>query len=95
AYQALLGRAADAGGQAYWAGRLSSGETRAQVAQGFTTSAESEKAQINEDYLHYLGRPADPSGLDHWLGQFATGGTNEDLIAAFTGSDEYYKEHSG
>ncbi|HEX5445792.1 MAG TPA: DUF4214 domain-containing protein, partial [Pirellulales bacterium] len=95
AYQALLGRAADAGGQAYWTGRLSAGELRPQVAQGFTTSVESEKIQINDDYLHYLGRPADPTGLDHWLAQFTAGGTNEDLIAAFTGSDEYYKAHSG
>lgn len=95
AYQALLGRAADAGGQAYWAGRLSAGESRPQVAQGFTASVESEKIQINDDYLHYLGRSADPTGLDHWLAQFAAGGTNEDLIAAFTGSDEYYKAHSG
>ena len=94
-YQALLGRAADAGGQSYWSGRLTAGETRVQVAQGFTTSAESEKAQINGDYLRYLGRPADDAGMSHWLDQFAAGSTNEDLIAAFTGSDEYYKTHSG
>lgn len=94
-YQSLLGRAADAGGQAYWTGKLAAGETRLQVAQGFTASVESEKAQINDDYLRYLGRAADPNGMSHWLSEFAAGGTNEDLIAAFTGSDEYYKEHAG
>lgn len=94
AYQALLGRAADAGGDAYWIGKLSAGETRLQVAQGFTGSVESDKSQINDDYLHYLGRPADAAGMDHWLSQFTAGSTNEDLIAAFTGSDEYYKSHS-
>lgn len=93
-YDKLLGRAADANGEAYWTGQLAQGQTRLQVAERIAGGTENNTQLINADYQHYLGRPADPDGLAFWLKQFAAGQTNEDVIAGFTGSDEYYKQHT-
>ena len=93
-YKLLLGRAADAGGEAFWNERLSGGDSLNQAAQGIAGSQENNTQLIEADYFHYLGRAADSAGLDYWLKQFASGKTNEDVIAGFTGADEYYKEHA-
>ena len=93
-YTQLLGRAADADGEAYWTGQLTQGQTRLQVAGRIAGGTENNTQLINADYQHYLGRPADSDGLTFWLKQFAAGQTNEDVIAGFTGSDEYYKKHT-
>jgi subtilase family serine protease len=93
-YEHLLGRPADSAGLTYWLGQLKAGETREQVALGFTTSLERETQRIEADYFHYLGRAADQAGLDYWVQQFKNGQTNEDLITGFVASDEYFKEHT-
>ncbi|HUY88576.1 MAG TPA: DUF4214 domain-containing protein, partial [Pirellulales bacterium] len=89
-YADLLGRPADAQGQAYWVGQLASGVSRTAVAYGFADSLERERQRVEGDYQHYLHRTADQNGLDFWVDQFAQGLTNEDLIAGFVGSPEYY-----
>jgi hypothetical protein len=93
-YMKLLGRPADDAGKTYWLGQLSAGETREQVAFGFTGSLERERQRVAGDYNHYLHRQPDQPGIDYWVNQFAGGLTNENLIAGFVASDEYFKEHS-
>jgi hypothetical protein len=93
-YQAVLGRAADAGGLAYWTGQLAQGASRAAVAQGFAGSTEREAQLINDDYFTDLGRAADPAGQAYWVNGFENGLRNEDIIAGFLASEEYYQSHS-
>ncbi|HEV7224745.1 MAG TPA: DUF4214 domain-containing protein, partial [Pirellulales bacterium] len=93
-YLDLLGRSADAQGQAYWVAQLQAGAARADVAFGFAASLERERQHVAFDYSHYLGRLPDPQGIDFWVMQFALGQTNENLIAGFLASDEYFSTHS-
>jgi hypothetical protein len=93
-FQDLLGRPADQQGEQYWTARLKSGESRADVALGFTSSIERERQRIAADYLHYLGRATDQQGLDYWTQKFATGVTNEDLITGFVAANEYFQRHT-
>jgi RHS repeat-associated protein len=95
-YLNLLGRAPDAGGEAYWIGQLAEGADRATVAFGFAASQERESEHIFVNYEKYLGRTPDAAGLSFWLDQFVNHGkSNEDLITGFVASDEYFREHSG
>jgi hypothetical protein len=93
-YLDILGRAADAGGLAYWTGQLSQGASRAAVAQGFASSVERETQRINDDYFTDLGRAADAAGQSYWVNAFENGKHNEDVIAGFLASREYYQAHS-
>jgi hypothetical protein len=93
-YLDLLGRSADAQGEAYWVAQLQAGAARADVAYGFAASLERERQHVATDYDHYLHRLPDPQGIDFWVTQFALGQTNENLIAGFLASDEYFGEHS-
>ena len=93
-YTMLLGRQADAAGEAHWSGQLAAGVSRLQVAQSIANSSENQTQLINGAYLQYLGRSADAGGLSYWLAQFAGSQTSEDLIAGFTGSAEYYEDQT-
>lgn len=93
-YEHLLGRSADAAGEAYWAGRLHDGQPRYDAAFGFTGSLEREAARIQSDYQQFLGRSADQQGVNYWAVQFARGMTNENLITGFAASDEYFRTNS-
>jgi hypothetical protein len=94
-YMKLLGRPADAQGKAFWLAQLAGGESRAQVAYGFTSSVEREEQRVTDDYVKFLGRQPDQQGLNFWVNEFATGAqTNEDVIAGFVASDEYFSTHS-
>ncbi|HVC99240.1 MAG TPA: DUF4214 domain-containing protein [Pirellulales bacterium] len=93
-YQALLGRAADAQGEAYWVAQVDQGANRSDVAYGFAASLEREGQRVSNDYLTYLGRLPDATGLGFWVSQFAGGLTNEDLIAGFVASNEYFDENT-
>jgi hypothetical protein len=89
-YQDLLGRQADAGGEAFWVDQLQAGESRTSVALGFTTSPEREAQRIQDDYFKFLGRSASDSEVAAFVNAFEHGASNELLIAGFVGSDEYY-----
>jgi hypothetical protein len=89
-YLDLLGRPADASGEAFWVDQLLAGESRTSVALGFTTSPEREAQRIQEDYFKFLGRAASDSEVAGFVNAFEHGATNELLIAGFIGSDEYY-----
>jgi hypothetical protein len=94
-YEDLLGRPADAGGQAYWTAALAAGASREQVALGFAASPEREGEIVSDDYSHYLGRSASDSEIANWVSLFEQGVTNEDVIAGFVASDEYFDDHGG
>ena len=58
-YSDLLGRPADASGESFWTENLAGGESRAQVALGFTTSPERE-APANSGRLFPVSRTCRP-----------------------------------
>ncbi len=89
-YRDLLGRTADSGGESFWEGRLLAGESRADVALGFTTSSEREALRVQDDYFKFLGRAATPSEVAGLVNAFTHGATNEQLITGFIASGEYY-----
>jgi uncharacterized repeat protein (TIGR03803 family) len=90
-YQDLLGRPADAAGEAYWIAQAAA-QSRFSVALGFAVSTERERQHVTADYQKYLGRTPDSGGLDYWTDQFINHGqTNEDLITGFLASDEYLR----
>jgi hypothetical protein len=89
-YMDLLGRQADASGEAFWIAQAAA-NGRFAVALGFATSAEREAQRITQDYTTFLHRQPDQAGLAFWEDQFINHGkTNEDLITGFIASDEYF-----
>ncbi|HQU42915.1 MAG TPA: DUF4214 domain-containing protein, partial [Pirellulales bacterium] len=94
-YLKLLNRPADANGLSFWLAQLAGGESREQVALGFTTSLERETTRVTGDYRTFLGRLPDQAGINYWVSEFAQGLlTNEDVIAGFVASDEFFSKHS-
>jgi len=78
-YRSTLGRAADAGGRAFWIGQLRAGQTPAQVAALFYASDEyyrraggTPAAWVRDLYEEILGRAADGGGLAYWVDRSAT-----------------------
>ncbi|MCG2584977.1 DUF4214 domain-containing protein [Massilia sp. TS11] len=101
-YLAWLGRPADAGGLAYWMGRLNAGESVHALEQGLLASAEYAQAsaaqslpqRINDIYLHAFGRPADAGGLLYWAdqlqhGQFSQAELGSAILASASGADAF------
>lgn len=72
-YEHVLGRPADAAGEAYWVVQLQHGESMFAVAHVFAVSRESETRRITDDYLHYLARDPDQQGLTYWTSQLDGG----------------------
>jgi hypothetical protein len=93
-YKDLLGRPADAAGEAYWVNALAAGSTRTSVAYGFAASPEREAEVIQTDYSTYLGRTAGEAEVASWVLAFESGASNENVIAGFAASDEYFSQHS-
>ncbi len=89
-YLDLLGRPADAGGQATWTRELDSRRmSRRQVAAQFYASVESRRDRVTALYQTILGRNPDPGGLETWKQQLLTIG---DIVLAseLAASQEYY-----
>ena len=73
-YYALLGRASEQGGFAFWDGKLERNEaTREQVVRSFVRTPESVQRVVRSDYLAYLKRPADASALAGFTGSVQAG----------------------
>jgi hypothetical protein len=89
-YEGLLGRTADDGGVAFWAGLLDGGARRIDVALALEASPEYRLRVINEAYMQILNRQVDPSGLGTWAQYLAQGGTTTGMQAALFGSAEYF-----
>ncbi len=94
-YRGLLGRPVEAGGLAYWTGRLSSGTSYTQVAQSILGSREYEVKQVQGLYSNLLGRAADDAGLNYWVQAEQTGTPSDQVIASILGSGEYYAHVGG
>ncbi|MDB9473597.1 beta strand repeat-containing protein [Dolichospermum circinale] len=76
-YVTLLGRAADIDGRTYWAGRLNTGTSVADIAKEIIASEEAQDKYaglINSDFVEKLysnafGRATDAEGLAYWVGR--------------------------
>lgn len=94
-YGDLLHRAAEPAALAYWAGRLASGESRAQVAATIEATDEYRGDEINQVYEHYLHRAADPGALHFGTSYLAAGDAIEQLTVIVAGSHEYFANRGG
>ncbi|MGH7135153.1 MAG: DUF4214 domain-containing protein, partial [Pirellulales bacterium] len=95
AYLNLLGRAADAGGLAYWVQQMQNGLTDQQLEAGFIASDEfyanaggTNLAWVDAVYQKLLGRPADPGGQSYWQGQLASGVSRGEVALLIANSAE-------
>lgn len=89
-YQAVLGRAADPSGRAYWIRRIDGGDARLHMAQSFVAGTEYRRKTVDAAYQRALDRPADPSGRTYWTNRLATTRV-EVLLAELGGSGEFYE----
>jgi len=95
-YRNVFDRNADAGGKAFWLGKLAAGLSRGAMMAEFSESPEY-VAQTNGTvratmlYLGMLRRAPDPSGLVFWADYIEDGPGYALAIASFLYSDEYGK----
>src|SRR5262249_52284344 len=94
-YHAVLGRAPDAAGLAFWAARLQAGATRQQIAQGVWESAEHRGLEVDQFYATYLHRTADASGRAFWVHDLLGGASEDQVAEGFLASAEYEQAHAG
>lgn len=96
-YEHALGRQADAGGLQTWTNALSSRSlSRTDLDHVFTSSSEfqvqnapqSNKAFVDDLYMHALGRAADAGGEQSWLHALSHGATRADVAVAIIESPE-------
>jgi hypothetical protein len=89
-YRALLGRAPDTDGAAFWHAFLASGHPRWQMTLGFTSGPEWAGITIDRLYaLYHLGSP-DSGGRSYWAGRLLAGMRDEQMVANVVSSDQYY-----
>jgi hypothetical protein len=89
-YQAVLGRAADPSGRAYWIGRLERGASVWSVARNLTGSTEYRRKQVTASYQRVLDRAPTTGERDYWTTRLATTRI-EVLLAALASSPELYR----
>jgi uncharacterized delta-60 repeat protein len=103
-YSDALGRALDAGGQAFFLQAMANGATTSQVAATMFRSTEYLQDLVNSWYVEFLRRPADTAGLNGFVGELQQGSgtqpiftpnqntltTDQIVIALIIGSQEYY-----
>ncbi|MEA1833482.1 DUF4214 domain-containing protein [Methylobacterium durans] len=102
-YEDNLHRAGDDGGVAYWAGQLSHGASREDVALGFVLSSEHlaqlrgafEAGDVARLYYGLLNRAPDAGGLHHFRDAIEHGASLHDVAQAFLGSAEYQGRAAG
>jgi hypothetical protein len=88
-YDRLLGRSPAPAELTFWELQLSAGETRAEVASAFLSSAEYKREFVERQYSELLARPADPHGLSLWVAKLEHGTSDEQMQAAIIGSPEF------
>ena len=102
-YEAALGRAPDAGGQAFWSSSLSHGGTPPQVAQSLVGSAEfrqtfgnlSASDFVSTLYQNVLHRAADTAGLQFWTNSLQSGTSEGSVVVGFADSLENRAQTAG
>lgn len=87
-YAAILDRAPDPDGKAFWVERLDGGEPRDSLSSLVFTSYESGGRRVDSLYDKLLDRSPDAAGRDYWA-TFLTTGDEINLAALLVGSDEY------
>lgn len=95
-YGAALGRAPDAGGQAFWAASLKNLGTPSQVAQSLVISAEflqtygnlSPSDFVSTLYQNVLHRAADSAGQQFWTNALQSGTSRGSVVVGFADSTE-------
>jgi uncharacterized repeat protein (TIGR01451 family) len=92
-YHDVLGRSADAAGEANWLQALASGASRFNVALAVATSLEHESILIAADYQRYLSRSASAAEVASWVNSLQHGLSDEQVAAAFVASDEFFSGH--
>ncbi len=95
AYEGLLGRAPDAGGLAFWTGRLAAGETRSRVVERIGDSIEQRELVVRSAYRDVLGRSPDRGGLVFWSQGIIDRLTARSLRAQMFASNEFYQRAGG
>ena len=90
AYQQILGRAPDVGGQKYWADQLAGGASQQDVEKAILASQEEKnKLFVDQLYQSDFGRAPDAGGEQYWMSQLNSGGmTPEQIQAKFLNSPE-------
>jgi hypothetical protein len=94
-YQRYLGRGPDAGGLAYWLGRMQNGLTDEHLEAGFLGSPEyianhggTGQAWVIGMYHDLLGRSPDPAGLAYWFNKLQSGTDPGSIAYGFAASPE-------
>lgn len=93
-YEALLFRAPDPAGLAYWVGQLRSGVPASQIAHAFYQSPETGQVRVRAIYRAILGRAGESGGVAYWTPIVLARGDLA-LAAWLASSDEYYAKAQG
>ena len=95
-YSEVLGRTADEAGLRDWTNKLYSNEaTGADIAVGFTSSAEftskpiTDLEFVNIMYKAFFNRTGDAGGVSGWLGQLEGGTSRAAVVNGFLHSEEF------
>lgn len=78
-----------------WMGKLNSGVSRVDVAQGILGSTEYRGNLLAAWYQQYLGREIDLVGLAGWLTYLQNGSTTESALRQILASDDYFTANGG
>lgn len=87
-YQAIMGRAPDAGGRAFWSSLVRQRGSTA-VAAILYQQQEPREYRVTGQYLYLLGRQPDPGGRVYWANRLLTQDDLE-LTIDLVSSEEYY-----
>jgi hypothetical protein len=90
-YQAILGRAADTVGLAFWTSALQTTSPQ-EVIRGIVDSDESRSNQVRDDYRVILGRTASADEVAGWVDAMKAGLSSSEVATAFLTSPEYTAE---
>jgi hypothetical protein len=92
-YQDVLGRTAEAGGEAYWLGQLAAGASRSDIVQGFVQSTEAVTQVVDSLYAAYLHRQGEVAGMNFWTQELQSGRESLGQVAqGFLASNEFYTD---
>lgn len=89
AYQRILQRTPDAGGHAYWLGRLDGGEPRSRVAAAMVRLSEPTGTLVKEAYRAILDREPTPAELSAEVPKFQATGSRAGIYARVIGTQEF------
>lgn len=93
AYQAVLGRAPDAGGRQFWVSRIDGGSSVQIVALDLVSSLEYRQNQVDAAYTQILDRRSDREGRAFWAERLRTTRV-EGIMAGLGGSAEFFNRHA-